>query len=134
MPWYAQKGPSGQPGALKKSASSPGSDWVEIPGATDSMTQRQAMDQLTQDVLHGAFGTASPFSSGQPLQNLNPLAPFSSIQNALSAFYRKVTDGKMWRSLGWILLGVLLMIMGIALYLRKTIGGTLASLATSGVA
>jgi len=42
---------------------------------------------------------------------------FSSIQNALSAFYDKLTDGKMWRSLGWMLLGVVLMIIGVALWI-----------------
>jgi len=42
---------------------------------------------------------------------------FSSVQNALSGFYDKVTDGKMWRSLGWLLLGIALMIAGVALWI-----------------
>jgi uncharacterized membrane protein YccF (DUF307 family) len=40
---------------------------------------------------------------------------FSSVQNALSGFYDTVTDGKLWRSLGWLLLGILLMLTGIGL-------------------
>lgn len=51
---------------------------------------------------------------------------FSSIEHALSAFYDVLTNGKMWRSLGWLILGVLLMVAGIALFLRKQIGSTIA--------
>jgi uncharacterized BrkB/YihY/UPF0761 family membrane protein len=53
-------------------------------------------------------------------------AAFSSVQNALSGIYDKLTDGKMWRSLGWLLLGVVLMIMGLALILKDKIPGPAA--------
>jgi hypothetical protein len=59
-------------------------------------------------------GPGGPTAAGV---NPSPTAVFSSIQNALSAFYDKLTDGKMWRSLGWLLLGVLLMITGVALWI-----------------
>jgi len=42
---------------------------------------------------------------------------FSSIQNALSGFYDKLTDGKMWRSLGWLLLGIVIMLLGVLLWI-----------------
>lgn len=42
-------------------------------------------------------------------------AAFTSVQNALSGIYDKLTDGKMWRSLGWLLLGVILMFAGVAM-------------------
>lgn len=42
-------------------------------------------------------------------------AAFTSVQNALSGIYDKLTDGKMWRSLGWLLLGVVLMFAGVAM-------------------
>lgn len=45
-------------------------------------------------------------------------AAFTSVQNALSGIYDKLTDGKMWRSLGWLLLGIILMIMGTALLIK----------------
>lgn len=45
---------------------------------------------------------------------------FSSVQNALTGFYDKVTDGKMWRSLGWLLLGILLILSGLAMWLGPT--------------
>jgi uncharacterized BrkB/YihY/UPF0761 family membrane protein len=40
-------------------------------------------------------------------------AAFSSVENAMSGIYDKLTDGKMWRSLGWLLLGVVLMIAAV---------------------
>jgi uncharacterized membrane protein len=69
--------------------------------------------------------------------NDNPLpgagASFQDVAHALAAFYDKVTDGKMWRSLGWLLLGVILMIAGVALLLRKSVeagaAGVIRSLA-----
>ena len=45
--------------------------------------------------------------------------PLTGIAGALEAFYQAVTDGKMWRSLGWILLGILLMWFGTLLWLRR---------------
>jgi hypothetical protein len=40
---------------------------------------------------------------------------YSSVQNALSGFYDVLTNGKMWRSLGWTLLGVVLLFIAILL-------------------
>ena len=40
--------------------------------------------------------------------------PFSDVAHALTAFYDVLTNGKMWRSLGWLALGVLLMLAGLA--------------------
>lgn len=47
--------------------------------------------------------------------------PFASVAQGLTAFYRVLTNGKMWRSLGWLLLGLLLMIAGAALLLKGRI-------------
>lgn len=46
---------------------------------------------------------------------------FSSITNALTAFYRAVTNGKMWRSLGWLLLGLLLILFGASLWIKGSV-------------
>lgn len=64
-------------------------------------------------------------------QGLSALNPFASIENALSAFWDKLTDGKMWRSLAWMLLGVILMFMGISLWIKGSIN-PLAALALAG--
>lgn len=44
--------------------------------------------------------------------------PFASIEQALTAFYDVITNVKMWRSLGWLVLGLALMFTGIGLWLR----------------
>ena len=45
---------------MQKAAKSPGANWVEIPGATDSMTQKQAQQQLLNDIAHGDLGYQLP--------------------------------------------------------------------------
>lgn len=50
-------------------------------------------------------------------QAAESFTPFASVQDGLSAFYRVVTNGKMWRSLGWLLLGLALMFTGIGLWI-----------------
>jgi hypothetical protein len=51
---------------------------------------------------------------GNAIQNADPLA---GIAGSLTAFFQAVTDGKLWRSLAWILLGILLMLLGVFLWL-----------------
>lgn len=52
------------------------------------------------------------------------LAPVQALSGAdrvagtIAAIAHAVTDGKMWRSLGWVVLGVVLMFIGISLLLR----------------
>lgn len=68
-------------------------------------------------------GTAPTTSVGQQVANSagvgGAVSSFTSVQNALSAFYDKLTDGKMWRSLGWLLLGVILIISGVAMLIGE---------------
>lgn len=45
-------------------------------------------------------------------------SPMAGIAGALEAFYHAATDGKMWRSLGWLILGLVLFLVGVALWLR----------------
>lgn len=42
----------------------------------------------------------------------------SDTAATLTAFFAEITDGKMWRSLAWIVLGAALLLLGIALWLR----------------
>lgn len=49
----------------------------------------------------------------------------SSINDAVSltkAVWLNVSDYRMWRSLGWIILGILMMIIGFLVWNRKAIG------------
>ena len=63
-----------------------------------------------------------------------PSDPLAGIAGALEAFFKALTDGKTWRSLGWILLGVVLMVVGVLLWigapvLRRSPAGAAATLA-----
>lgn len=42
----------------------------------------------------------------------------SDVAATLTGFFATVTDGKMWRSLAWIILGVLVFAAGLALLLK----------------
>lgn len=87
-----------------------------------------SVENITWANVNGPYSSQSAANAAIPgIQSKNPApgavqqatgfnpSTFSSIQNALSAFYDKLTDGKMWRSLGWILLGILLIFIGLAL-------------------
>jgi uncharacterized membrane protein YccF (DUF307 family) len=68
--------------------------------------------QAAADAAIPAIQAAAPApGAGQQVTGVN----FGSVQDALTAFYRTVTDGKLWRSLGWLLLGVVLLFTGIGL-------------------
>ena len=58
------------------------------------------------------------------------LGPLAAIGGSFEAFFTAVTDGKMWRSLGWILLGLGLMYLGVFLW----IGPSAARLSPIGAA
>lgn len=46
--------------------------------------------------------------------------------SALIAFFTTVTDYRMWRSLGWLLLGIVLIGAGLALAAKDTVVGSVA--------
>ena len=52
----------------------------------------------------------------------------SDTAAALGAFFTTVTDYRMWRSLAWLILGVLLIAAGLALLAKDTVvGGVVGS-------
>lgn len=71
---------------------------------------------------------------GEILSGLLPgIGQLSDTGAALIGFFTTITDGRMWRSLGWIILGVLLMILGGALMLRTVAQGEIARTVRSAV-
>lgn len=59
-------------------------------------------------------------SGGIDLPHLpNPLSGIERAGKVLESAYKMITDAAMWRSLGWIILGVILIIAGIYLFLKK---------------
>jgi len=127
MPWWADK--TSSPLALQKAASSPGANWVMIQGAPDSDTQAQALQQLLQDVADGDYGESFGNTGGAIAGTLGVSNPFSSVADALTKIWAKLSDAKMWRSLGWLLLGIGLMIIGAGLLLRKSINTEIGQIA-----
>lgn len=49
----------------------------------------------------------------------NPLSGIDRIGAVVEAFFRAVTDVKFWRSLGWILLGIIMLVVGIRIWMGK---------------
>ena len=45
------------------------------------------------------------------------LGPLAAIGGSFEALFTALTDGRMWRSLGWIILGIMLMWTGILLWI-----------------
>ena len=45
------------------------------------------------------------------------IAGLKGIAGGIEAFFSAVTDGKLWRSLGWLLLGIILIIAGVYLWI-----------------
>lgn len=73
------------------------------------------------DVIGAAGGNAYPAetATGQAVAS----------NSGLLGFFTALTDGYMWRSLGWIILGVVLMILGVALLTKEHIPPQLAAAA-----
>lgn len=57
------------------------------------------------------------------------LSGLTDVGASLIAFFGSITDGAMWRSLGWLLLGVLLMAAGLGLWVRSGVVSTMRSAA-----
>lgn len=55
----------------------------------------------------------------------------AGLTEAVSAFFSDVTSIAMWRSLGWLLLGVLMMIGGVAWWVKGSASGPLLRAATA---
>jgi hypothetical protein len=107
-----------------------------------------ANPQFSEDLVKwkGPFATEAEAKTAQapvqipvnPAENIVNAAenadPLGGIAGALGAFFKAVTDGKMWRSLGWLVLGILLMLFGVLLWIgpagaRRSPFGVVASVA-----
>lgn len=47
----------------------------------------------------------------------------SDVGAALVGFFTTITDGRMWRSLAWIILGVTMILVGLLLFVRERATG-----------
>lgn len=64
----------------------------------------------------------------------NPLSALGQIAAAIRAFFDAITDAAMWRSIGWIFLGMWMIWVGIMLWLRVPQKMGQAALAVGGAA
>jgi hypothetical protein len=99
-----------------------GLGWHEL-NIAGSATEAQAATEAQNEFPTGKTPTTSV---AQAVENQTPAATFADTAHALSAFYDKLTDYKMWRSLGWLALGLVLMIAGVALLLKGSITSEIA--------
>jgi hypothetical protein len=83
--------------------------WAQAQGVLDLNKKAEQQGKIP------ITGTAGEAARGDTGSLPNPLA---GIAGSLEAFFTAVTDGKLWRSLGWILLGASLVYTGIFLWLR----------------
>ena len=55
------------------------------------------------------------------LGGLGGLGSVLQAGNVLAAFFDAITNGRMWRSLGWLLLGGVMMALGLTLWLKAEV-------------
>ena len=68
--------------------------------------------------LVGAGGNpqAAAANAGQTVKSVaaaNPLSGLEGVASVIGSIGVGITDGKMWRSLGWLLLGIMLLLAGL---------------------
>lgn len=101
-----------------------------IMGPWPSMQYAQAAAQYLADLYHvgvniakGAKAEAnivqgSGNAVGQTLTS-GPFAGLGGVIQAIDTFFHALTDPYMWRSLAWLVLGGLLLVLGIGLWLKQ---------------
>lgn len=119
-------------GTIQRQSNPVAAGLLQAAGFQGPMTWEQAqgvLDLAKKVQQTGAApitGTAGEAVTGQTGALPNPLAALGSLE----AFYKLVTDGKLWRSLGWLLLGIALMLLGVLLW----IGPSAARRSPAGIA
>lgn len=94
-----------------------GVGWHKL-NIADTATEAQAAAEAKKEFPSGKTPTTSvPAQIANTAGGIPGASAFSSAANALSGFYTVITNGKMWRSLGWLLLGIVLMFTGIAMFI-----------------
>lgn len=108
MPWWAEKGNSGQ-GNITKAAKSPGANWIQIPGTNDSMTQAQAEQVLIQDILHDNPG----FNIGPGVTKVTKDVANATGVSSLQGFLGNITSANLWIRVAKVVLGGVILTVGI---------------------
>lgn len=96
---------------------------AERPAQPYQKSQGEAKVQQVYSTVVGNYGNVNAQATASTSVN-NPAAAF--LQPVIS-FLGALTDVHLWRSLGWIVLGLLIMIIGLIMWLRKSAGHLLKS-------
>lgn len=89
------------------------------PFQSQSAAQNAPGAGSTADVIAAGLGAASVPGSGVAGAIGTGVDGISAIGASLHTFVSAITDGKLWRSLGWVILGIFLLLLGIGLWLGK---------------
>lgn len=92
---------------------------ADITNVLGPYTTQAAAQTTASSPATSATGTTT---SGAADNFPNITDPLSGLAGSITAFYHAATDGKMWRSLGWIILGILLMWIGMLLWIGPSAG------------
>lgn len=92
-----------------------------------------SLHDINWQIVGGPYATESDANAAIPgiqaskpapgaLQQAVPaLSGIEGVARIIGDFFTALTDGKMWRSLGWLLLGIILTLAGAALWLKGSI-------------
>lgn len=97
------------------------SPWVTYTSGTYRQYLPQA--QSAADKETGSGISINDLLGGLGSVITQPVKGIEEIGAVLKAVYTTVTDGKMWRSLGWLLLGIIVLLFGVWLWVRKELSG-----------
>jgi hypothetical protein len=77
---------------------------------------------VSQGAQPGGPNASNPIAAGATgiVNSTGITKQISSVTDAIASIWDKLKDGKMWRSLGWLLMGVLLIIFGLVLWVGPT--------------
>lgn len=105
---------------------------AERPAKPYAQSQGQAkVDSVYQTVLTN-YGSAGATGLA-PIQTVvGGNLPGAGFLQPVLSFLGDITDIRIWRSLGWIALGIIVFIIGLIIWLRKPIGNAVSSVAKVG--
>lgn len=107
---------------------------AERPAVPYQQSQGQAkVDSVYQTVVQNGAGPGSTGTAQIQTQvGGNVSAAFAFLQPVLS-FLGDLTDIRVWRSLGWIAVGIAFLILGLVIWLRKPIESAVGTIAKGGL-
>jgi hypothetical protein len=89
------------------------------------------LHDISWQIVGGPYATEAAANTALPGIQANTPAPgalaqavpqiagLEGIAKIFGDFFSGITDGKMWRSLGWLLLGILIFLIGLAMWIGK---------------